>query len=60
MEHFATARFWDRKSYDWGPVDTHDLAETIDYHHFVHGAQFEEITEVEAEQLKAALRSLVE
>lgn len=48
MQHFATARFWDRKKQRWGPVEPADLAEQIDYGETTGGVAYEQITEDDA------------
>jgi len=48
MDRFAVARFWERKTQDWGPIDMDDLAEQLDTGVSTGGVLYEEITEAEA------------
>ncbi len=59
MQTFGQARFWEKKLNDWGPVDMDDLAETIDTSGFFGGAEYEKISEAEAEDLKARINAWV-
>lgn len=57
MEAFARARFWEGRKNEWGEFDMDDLAESIDYQHFIDGYQFELVTAEEAEILKVQISS---